>query len=195
MGVDAFLIRVPWLNFNPSPCQRMSDFRLKTREIPLLAGAFVAFFLIPYLPRSLLVLTDLFVVRIALLVGLICVAYVSPLVAVAYFTVLALLFIERNKTKMMQLERAMQQSSPEDEAIQSIETPATAPPQPAFTVPGIKGMPFMPQADSGENTFQAVAPTINQKQPLPTEGSNDGSQKAIHQLFEWVNPNLAQAPE
>jgi len=88
----------------------------------------------------------------------------------------------------------MQQSTMDSPAIASIVTPDTAPPQPPFENPEIGLHQFMPQADSGDDSFKPIAATIDEKQPLPTEGSNDGSQKAIHQLFEWVNPNLAQAP-
>lgn len=139
-------------------------------------------------------LTDLLVVRLALLAGLIAVAYINPVVAIAAFVVLAMLFIERNKIRMQTLKQAMQQSTMDSPAIASIVTPDTAPPQPPFENPEIGLHQFMPQADSGDDSFRPIAATIDEKQPLPTEGSNDGSQKAIHQLFEWVNPNLAQAP-
>jgi hypothetical protein len=50
----------------------------------------------------------------------------------------------------------------------------------------------MPQDDSGSDAFSPVAESLNEKQPLPTEPSNDGSQKAIDVLYKWVNPNLVQ---
>lgn len=162
------------------------------KELPFLVVALISFFLIPYLPTWLLALTDHFIVRIALLAGIVAAAQISPLVAVAHFIVLALLFIERNKAKMKQLQLAMQQSTPESPAIASIVTPDTAPPQPPFETPRTDSVPFAPQHDSGDDSFAPVAESINAKIPLPTEGSNDGSEKAIHQLYEWVNPNLAQ---
>jgi hypothetical protein len=168
--------------------------RMTQRETVILGLHFLAIFLIPYLPRSILILTDTILVRIALLAGLISSAYISPVNAVASFVVIAMLFVERNNIKMRHLERAMQQSDPESPAIQSIVTPETAPEQPPFEQPTVRGMPFMPQEDSGDDSFAPVAESMNQKQPLPTEGSNDGSEKAIEQLFSWVNPDLAQAP-
>jgi hypothetical protein len=154
----------------------------------------VLFFLIPYLPRGLLLLVDTIIVRIILLAILISSAYVSPLNAIATFIVIALLFIERNKVKMQHLQEIMSQSTPDSPAIQDIQTPETAPEQPEFQSASIESHPFMPQDDSGDNSFYPVAETLNQKQPLPTEASHDGSQKAIEQLFEWVNPNPVQAP-
>jgi len=113
----------------------------------------------------------------------------NPILAIAGFVLLALLFIERNKVKFQQLSSTLAQQDPEvpSEAVASIETPATAPEQPPFDMPEESSIPFMPSSDSGENDFRPVAPSMDQKQPLPTE-TVDGSDKAIHQLFEWVNP-------
>ena len=172
----------------------MERLGLNKSQTQTLASLIIVFFLIPYLPKQVLMLTDLLIVRLALLAGLIAVAYINPVVAIAAFIVLAMLFVERNKLRMQTLKKAMQQSTMDSPAIANIVTPDTAPPQPPFETPDIDVHQFMPQSDSGDDSFKPVAPTINEKQPLPTEGSNDGSEKAIHQLFEWVNPSLAQAP-
>jgi hypothetical protein len=173
----------------------MSELRLTNQQSRILGGLLIAFFIIPYLPQQIILLTDTFLVRLALLAGLIAAAYVSPVVAIAAFIVLGMVFMERNKAKMHQLQSAMNlTTSMESPAIADIVTPETAPEQPAFERPIVDNMQFMPQDDSGDDGFMPVAPSMNQKKPLPTEGSNDGSQKAIQQLFEWVNPNLAQAP-
>ena len=172
----------------------MERLGLTKSQTNTLVSLILVFFLIPYLPKQVLMLTDILVVRLALLAGLIAVAYISPVVAIAAFVVLAMLFVERNKLRMQTLKAAMQQSTMDSPAIANIVTPDTAPPQPPFETPEIGLHQFMPQADSGDDSFRPVAATINEKQPLPTEGSNDGSQKAIHQLFEWVNPSLAQSP-
>jgi hypothetical protein len=169
-----------------------SALKLSRGETMFLGAHFLALFLIPYLPRSVLVLTDYIAVRIVLLAVLIASAYVSPVMAVATFVVLAFLFIQRNERKVAHLSQIMQQSTPDSPAIAGIVTPDTAPEQPAFEEPSVSSMPFMPQADSGDDAFKPVAETINAKVPLPTEESNEGSERAIEQLFEWVHPNLAQ---
>jgi hypothetical protein len=171
----------------------MTEFpRISKRETTLLAGHFLMFFLIPYIPRQVLLLTDSIIVRLLLLFILISSAYVSPLIAIATFVLIALLFVERNKHKMMHLESVMQQSTPESPAIESIQTPETAPEQPDFDTPIEKGIPFMPSEETGEDSFAPVDKTINEKVPLPTEESNEGVQKAIDQLYGWVNPDLIQ---
>jgi hypothetical protein len=167
--------------------------RLTKGQTTFLLGHLVAFFIIPYLPRSVLLLTDNILMRIVLLAFLLQSAYVSPVTGIASFMLIAFLFIERNKAKMNHFERIMSQSTMESPAIQSIETPSSAPDQPRFEVPLVQSHPFMPQDDSGDDRFAPVAESLNEKQPLPTEPSQDGSQKAIDALYSWVNPIPAQS--
>ena len=152
----------------------------------------IAFFTVPFLPKPVLALSDLLLVRAALLALLIAIAYVSPVAAVLGLVVIALVFVQRNKQRMQVLNRAMQQSDEHSSAIEGIQTPETAPVQPPFDVPEVDSHPYSPQDDSGDNSFEPVGTSINSKHPLPTE-SADGSRFAIQQLFEWVNPTLAQS--
>jgi len=149
----------------------------------------IGFFLIPYLPKGLLFLTDNFLVRIFLLISLVAAIHKNPVFGIVYFLVLAHIFVQRNAQKFYSLQKAMRQSSREDPAIQNIVTPSTAPPQPAFDVPVTSTIKFMPDDETGENFFHAVAESINHKDVLPTE-SVDGSRNAIKQLFSSINPNL-----
>ena len=167
--------------------------RLTKGQITFLVGHLIAFCIVPYLPRSILLLTDTLIVRLALLAFLIQSAYINPLTGIASFILIAFIFIERNKAKMHHFEQVMSQSTMDSPAIQSIETPETAPEQPIFDTPIVESHPFMPQNDSGDDRFAPVAESMNAKQPLPTESSQDGSQKAIEQLFGWVNPTPAQS--
>jgi hypothetical protein len=168
---------------------------MNKRETSVLGGLFIAFVITPYIPEGFLLLADNILVRFALLAGLIAAAYVGPVAAVAAFAVIAYLYMQRNRAKLGQLTNAMNlTTNPLSPAIQSIESGEYAPPQPDFQPPLQTSIQFAPQNDSGSDEFEPVAATLNEKTPLPTEGSNDGVNKAISQLFEWVNPNLAQAP-
>ena len=167
--------------------------RLTKGQTTYLTGIVIALFVVPYLPKSLLLMTDMLLVRLALLAFLIQAAYVSPIVGIAGFILLAFIFIQRNKAKMGYLEKVMSQSTMESPAIESIETPETAPEQPSFSRPVVESHQFMPQDDSGDDSFAPVAESLNTKQPLPTEPSHEGSQKAVDALFEWVNPVPAQS--
>jgi len=164
----------------------MSGFpKLLALHSSILVGLIVAFFSIPVLPKDILLVTDLFLIRLVLL------ACMHPILGVAGFIVVAMLFIERNKAKMMYLETVMQQSTPESPAIASIVTPPTAPPQPVFTTATTGSISFSPEEETGDNSFSPVAPSLNQKRPLPTETSS-GSDKAIQQLFAGVNTSLME---
>jgi hypothetical protein len=92
---------------------------------------------------------------------------------------------------MKYLRDVMQQNTENSPAIQSIQTPETAPVQPPFETPVEKNRPFSPQDDSGDNTFVSVGTSINNKEVLPTESAN-GSRFVAEQSFGWVNPNLVQ---
>jgi len=164
-----------------------------TKETCVLLGLIVVFFLIPYLPSELLLVLDNVFVRIAVIVGLLALVHVSPLSSIAGFIVVALLFIQRNKAKINSVRRAMEQVQEPSPAIEEIVTPSTAPSQPDFEVPVKKYQDFFPKEESGDNTFAPVDESQDTKQPLPTETSS-GSQKAIQELFQWVDPKLAQAP-
>ena len=152
----------------------------------------VAFFLVPYLPKYVLFLSDNIVVRIVLLLSLVGVANRNLPLGLLYFLVLANIFIQRNGQKVKQLTNMLVPNVHEDPAIENIRTPPTAPVQPVFENPSARTIPFMPNQESGDNLFRPVGESINEKVVLPTE-SVDGSDKAIKQLFGWVDPTLAQS--
>jgi hypothetical protein len=160
-------------------------------QTTVLISLLVAIFLIPYIPADILLLTDLLLVRLCIVVGLLYLGCINPTITVVAFVAICFIFIQRNTIKMKQLQVAMQQSTPESEAIMTIESPITAPPQPAFDTPSDSSIPFAPTEDSGDNSFSPVAPSMNQKIPLPTE-TVKGSDKAIAQLFSSINTNLME---
>ena len=163
----------------------------RMKENVLLAVILASFVVIPFLPWQVLMLTDFIVVRIALLVLFLIAINISPQVGMLSLASISFLFIERNKRKVKHLQSVMQQSTSDSPAIRSIQTPETAPVQPTFDTPTQKNVSFAPQEDSGDNSFNPVARTMNQKIVLPTE-SSDGSKFAIKQAFGWVNTDLVQ---
>ena len=160
-------------------------------QTTILIALLVVIFLIPYIPADILLLTDLLLVRLVIVVGLLYLGCINPNMTVVAFIAICFVFIQRNTIKMKQLQVAMQQSTPESEAILSIESPITAPPQPSFDTPSDSSVPFAPNEETGDNSFSQVAPSMNQKIPLPTE-TVKGSDKAIEQLFSSVNTNLME---
>ena len=157
----------------------------------LIVTLLICFFAIPFLPWQLLMLTDLVLVRLILLVSFLAAVQISPITGILSLAIIALLFIERNKRKMNYVRSLMSQSSPNSPAIQSIQDSPFAPEQPPFDTPVEKNIPFSPQEDSGDNHFNPVAESLNQKKVLPTESAN-GSRFAVKQLFGWVDTKLVQ---
>ena len=160
------------------------------KDTVLLMGLVASFFVIPFLPWQVLMVTDNILVRFFLLVGFLAAVGVSPTCGILALAVIGLLFIERNKAKMHHLRRAMQQSDMNSPAIQSIQSSETAPLQPDFDSPVESSVPFFPQEDSGDDRFYPVASSMNEKHVLPTEQSNGSRFSA--KLFNWVNPALVQ---
>lgn len=163
--------------------------RMKTNV--LLVCILATFIIIPFLPWQVLMLTDFVLVRVVLLVLFLAAINISPQVGMLSLASIAFLFIERNKRKMKHIQNIMQNSSADSPAIASIETPETAPEQPAFNTPSETSVPFGPAAGSGDNTFNPVAETINQKEALKTEPTN-GSRFVVEKSFSWVNTDLIQ---
>jgi len=161
------------------------------KEGVFLGTIFACFILIPFLPFEILMLSDLILVRLVLLAVFLAAINVSPLVGMLTLACIGFLFIERNKKKMVNLQRSMQQSSPDSEAIQNIVSSETAPVQPPYDVPLEANIPFAPNAESGDNNFVPVSESINAKSALPTE-SVDGSRFVVRQSFGWVNTDLVQ---
>ena len=156
-----------------------------------LVAILASFIIIPFLPQEILMLSDLILVRLVLLGVFLMAINISPQVGMLTLASVGFLFIERNKNKVKHLQGLMQQSTPDSPAIQSIQSPETAPAQPTFNTPIEKNIPFSPQEESGDNNFSPVSPTLDQKSVLPT-GSTDGSRFAIKQAFGWVNTSLIQ---
>ena len=85
----------------------------------------------------------------------------------------------------------MQNNVSNSEAVNSINTPETAPIQPEFNKPMESNISFSPNNETGDNTFDPVDKTIDQKQVLETESAN-GSRFVIKQSFDWVKTDLIQ---
>ena len=105
------------------------------KQNTLLVVLLVAFLVIPFLPKQILYLSDSILVRIPLLLGFLYFAMLDPILGIVALTVVAFIFIQRNKLKVDKLVEIMSQSTQESPAVQSIVTPETAPAQPDFDIP------------------------------------------------------------
>ena len=132
----------------------------------LLIGEVVLLFMIPFLPKSVLLLTDNILVRILLLTVLLSSSLAGPYVLLLTFVVVLALFGLRNQMKVNAV-----QPPRFDRMAPALEMPTLQAdiPQPLFEKPTDETYEFAPQPDTGSNEFQAVDTTINQKVVLPTQ--------------------------
>jgi hypothetical protein len=163
----------------------------RMKENILLVGILASFIIIPFLPWQILMLTDLILVRILLLSIFLFAISISPQVGILSLASIAFLFIERNRNKVKYIQGVMQNNVSNSEAVNSINTPETAPIQPEFNKPMESNISFSPNNETGDNTFDPVDKTIDQKQVLETESAN-GSRFVIKQSFDWVKTDLIQ---
>ena len=132
----------------------------------LLIGEVVVLFIIPFLPKSVLLLTDNILVRIVLLGLLLASSLAGPYVLLLTFVVILALLGLRNQTKINDVQPPK---------YDTMSTAAEFPPliaeipQPLFDTAIDEAYEFSPQADTGLNDFEAVDTTINQKVVLPTQ--------------------------
>lgn len=148
---------------------------LKPVEVLLIVEV-VLLFLIPFLPTSVLMLTDNIVVRALLLVLLLASSLAGPYVLLLTFIVILAIFGLRNQSKVSQIiPPQMETISPVNFAPPLVEIEQPAPEEPAT-----EAYDFAPQADTGKNDFEPVDITINQKVVLPTQ-EPDGNGGGIFQ--------------
>jgi len=132
----------------------------------LLIGEVIILFSIPFLPKSVLLLTDNIIVRILLLTVLLASSLAGPYVLLLTFVVVLALLGLRNQMKINDVQPLRF-----DKMASAIEMPPVLAeiPQPLFETPTDEAYEFEPQADTGSNDFEAVDTTINQKVVLPTQ--------------------------
>jgi len=148
---------------------------LKPVEVLLIVEV-VLLFLIPFLPTSVLMLTDNIVVRALLLVLLLASSFAGPYALLLTFIVILCIFGLRNQSKVSQI------IPPHIETISPVkfEPPLVEIPQPVYEESAKEVYDFAPQEDTGTNDFKPVDTTINEKVVLPTQ-KPDGNGGGIFQ--------------
>jgi hypothetical protein len=130
--------------------------------------------LLPFLPNTVFAATDNILVTLLLLVGLVYSLNFGALAGIFTFMAVALTFVERNRRKALPKLNA----TPVFEASltqQLAPSPPMSPDEvhPAPETPEEDVLRFLPSSESGDNTFAPVAPSIDEKDPVPTIGPNN----------------------
>jgi hypothetical protein len=140
--------------------------------ITVLAAACAVFVLSPYLPQSLLKFTvGNMVGSAALLLLVLYVIRIDAVLGLAVFLAVAALFLE-NRRRTVDTVREVITNEKTSFRVEGLDKPA--PPivpgevHPAHREPDIEDHGFEPTEDSGQNTFEKVDYSQDEKQPLET---------------------------
>ena len=129
--------------------------------------------LTPILPTAGLQLLDNLVVRIALVFGLLYAITQGALLGLLALLAVGSLYLERNRRKVHQARQKFAEL-PDPEAAERPATveeesePQDTVPVIAFEEPSGDVTTYLPKSGMGSNDFASVAPTLNEKDPLPT---------------------------
>ena len=147
---------------------------MKQTDLLLVSGLLGIAFAAPALPVAVLLLLDTLIVRILLVIGLIVASHSSPLVGLAALIAICMLYMERNRSKVLDARiKFAQLKEAKDAAQMTVEEEA----KPQETVPvrefreaDDRESIYLPGAQTGKNDFQELAPdySLNDKRALPT---------------------------
>ena len=132
--------------------------------------------LLPFLPNYVLATSDNLLVTLLLLVVLVYSLNFGSLAGIFTFMAVALTFVERNRRKALPKLNAMPVEVAEESLTQQLApSPPMSPDEvhPAPETPEEDVLRFVPSSESGDNTFAPVAPSIDEKTPVPTIGPNN----------------------
>lgn len=128
--------------------------------------------LTPLVPTALLLALDNLFVKIALVAVFLWATTQGPLTGVLVLLVLGSLYLERNRRKVNLARKVFaelpQASDPPQATVEEEAEPQKTVPVVAFEEPSGDVTNYLPKAGMGSNEFAPVAPTLNEKDPLPT---------------------------
>lgn len=133
-------------------------------QTKLMIGEVVILFIIPFLPNSILSLTDNLIVRLILMSIVLVSSLCGPYVLLLTFIVVLSIFGLRNQIKVKKI------IPPSMNTIQEVDypSPEVVIDQPPPQVPDQESYNFEPQQDSGHNDFYPVGESINEKIAMNT---------------------------
>jgi hypothetical protein len=126
----------------------------------------------PIAPTALLLALDNLFVKIALVGGFLWATTQSPLSALLTLLAIGSLYMERNRRKVNLARKVFaelpQASDPPQATVEEEAQPQQTVPVVAFEEPSGDITSYLPKQGMGSNSFAPVAPTLNEKDPLPT---------------------------
>ena len=146
-----------------------------------------------FLPTSLLLLLDNFVVRIGIVLLLLYLISLGPTAGILGLVTVAIMYLERNRRKVVVAAKKLDLidvNGPKQATVEEASKPQQTVPVNEFDKPQDIESDFMPTETCDSGNFEPVAPTINQKAvlstiyPLNRNGPEAGD--ASDQLYEQL---------
>jgi hypothetical protein len=126
----------------------------------------------PIAPTALLLALDSLFVKIALVAAFLWATTQGPLIGVLALLAIGSLYLERNRRKVNLARKVFaeipQASDPPQATVEEEAEPQDTVPVVAFDEPSGDIATYLPKGSMGSNEFAPVAPTLNEKDPLPT---------------------------
>ena len=132
-------------------------------------------------PTGPLLLLDHSVVRVAIVLLLVYLMHIGPTAGIFGLMAIAILYLERNRRKvgtaLLKIDQMDSQYLPQA-TVEEANEPQKTVPVPQFDRPDYSETDFLPTEVADSASFEAVAPSINQKAVLSTIYPLQGSQSS-----------------
>lgn len=144
-----------------------------------------------YLPTSILLLLDNFIIRIAIVLALLYLISLGPTAGILGLMAVSVIYLERNRRKVKQAAEKidlMDFNRPEQGTVEEEAQPQKTVPVNEFDNPQAEETDYLPHETCKSGDFEPVAPTINEKAVLstiyPLNKSGPEAGTGSNQLFE-----------
>jgi hypothetical protein len=144
-----------------------------------------------FLPTSVLLLLDNFIIRIVIVLVLLYLVSIGPTAGIIGLMTIAVIYLERNKRKVVVATKKLDKmdwNRPNQATIEEASKPQKTVPVNEFNEPDKEESYFFPDETCESDNFEPVAPTINEKAVLasiyPLNKSGPEAGDGSNELFE-----------
>jgi len=154
------------INSQPNFKALTTEMRALTLQQKIMIAELLLLFIIPFLPNSVLLLTDNLIVRTILMGFVLASSLYGPYVLLLSFIVVLAIFGLRNNIKINRIVPPSVSSLPDISVENKIEPVPVQ--EASLEKPIERSYEFGPQDDTGDNSFAPVDISINQKVVMPS---------------------------
>jgi hypothetical protein len=161
-------------------------------ELPYFVVLTLVILFTPFIPSGVLLVLDNLIVRVVIVIGLLFLISIGPTAGIIGLMAIAVMYLERNRHKVVVAAKKLDDmdfiNQPKQATVEEASKPQTTVPVNEFDKPAKTEADFFSHEGCDSGDFEAVAPTINEKEvlstvyPLHKTGPEAGS--AANNLFE-----------